>query len=99
MFDNDRYVTKEVQIHIPLFLQNLMWYMIETMIIDTKDHLQVFQFESTLQDGKPKQKIIHTQEKPPYIKEDILTSREPINLKVYVIDNRTHSTMLLASEY
>jgi hypothetical protein len=50
-------------------------------------------------DGVILQKIIHEQEQPVYKKEYIIPSEHPVNLKVYVIDDEDHSTMLLSSEY
>jgi hypothetical protein len=65
----------------------------------TADYLQVFELTF---DG-PTLTIKHFQEVPQYIsiKEQTLLNIDNIkkNLKVYVIDDVDHSTMLLASEY
>ena len=45
------------------------------------------------------QHIVHTQEQPPYRYELDVHCKCAIDAKVYVIDDKTHSTMLLASEY
>ena len=46
------------------------------------------------------QKIAHIQEEPEYKREYLLNSDIPIFIgKIFVIDDKTHSTMLLASEY
>jgi len=46
-----------------------------------------------------KQKITHTQEVPEYKKEYIFNTGTVITAKIFVIDDKTHSTMLLAEEY
>jgi len=99
MFDNQKYITKGISIEIPLYLQNIMWYMIETMRVEQKDYLQVFTLERTVIDSEVQQKIIHTQEEPDYRYEFCFKSDSPVNAKIFVIDEETHSTMLLASEY
>ena len=42
---------------------------------------------------------VHTQEQPPYRHELDIPYKYATDAKVYVIDDKTHSTMLLASEY
>ena len=59
------------------------------------DYLQVFSLSS--ENGK--QKITHTQEVPEYKKEYIFNTGTAITAKIFVIDDKTHSTMLLAEEY
>ena len=44
-------------------------------------------------------KIVHEQEIPEFRREYHLPSENPINAKVYIIDDNDHSTMLLAEEY
>ncbi len=95
MFENDRYITKGVGADIPLWLQNLMWLAVDTMEVEKKDYLQVFNLSSEA----GKQKIVHIQEEPPYEHEYIINTDSNINAKVYVIDDGDHSTMLLSEEY
>lgn len=45
------------------------------------------------------QHIVRTQEQPPYRYELDVPCTDSVDEKVYVIDDGTHSTMLLASEY
>ena len=99
MFNNNRYVTKGVTSTIPEFLQSILWYAIDTMPITKKDYLQIFELSPTINDGVQKQKIIHIQEQPAYRKDFIITTKECITTKVYVIDEGTHCIMLLANEY
>ena len=48
-------------------------------------------------DGK--QLIVHTQEEPEYEKEYVLNITPITTGKVFVIDDNTHSTMLMNYEY
>ncbi|WP_091164684.1 DUF960 family protein [Paenibacillus sp. 1_12] len=99
MFDGTKYVTPGIQREVPVFLQNILWYLIETMEVPEKHPLQVFQFESIIEDGKRKQQIVHSQEQPDYRKHYAISTRSIVIGKVYVIDDATHCTMLLADEY
>ena len=58
-------------------------------------HYQVFRLSA--ESGM--QKITHSQEQPEYSKEYLFPSEEPITAKIFVIDDETHTTMLLAEEY
>jgi hypothetical protein len=95
MFQNDRYVTKGIANTLSVPMQMLLWYLIDTMEKE-KDYLQVFELEP---DGE-KQKIIHTPEQPPFRSEPLLNFGEPpVRAKIFVIDDKDYSTMLLAEEY
>ncbi len=100
MFQN-RYMTKGISSEIPFYLQNLMWIMIESMEVEKKDYLQIFELSKTVADGKVFQKIIHRQEQPEYEKSVTVLANEKdiVEKKVYVIDDVSHCTMLLAEEY
>jgi hypothetical protein len=95
MFNNERYLTRGVEATIPAWLQNLLWYAVETMEVEKQDYLQVF----TLTAENDRQKIRHVQEDPPYEKVYAIDTDVPLTTKVFVIDDATHSTMLLAEEY
>ena len=46
------------------------------------------------------QKIMHIQEEPEYEREYLIISDTPFFVgKIFVIDDETHSTMILAEEY
>ena len=45
------------------------------------------------------QHIVHEQEQPPYRYELDVPCDDAVNAKLFVIDDLTHSTMLLAEEY
>ena len=60
-----------------------------------QDYLQVF----SLSCDYGRQRIKHMQEMPEYAREYIIDVETPVKAKVFVIDDETHSTMLLAEEY
>lgn len=71
-----------------------MWELIRSLPVD-KDYLQVFSLSE--KDGK--QVLIHSQEEPEYKKEYVLNLTSVTTGKVFVIDDKTHSTMLMNYEY
>ena len=94
-FKNDRFITRGVAENLNPLLVMALWELIDSMTIQ-QDYLQVF----VLSEEKGKQKIEHIQEVPEYKREYLITLDIPIFTgKVFVIDDETHSTMLLASEY
>ena len=95
MFNNQRYATRGVTTTVPLVLQIILWDLIDSMEVAEKDYLQVFRLSA--ESGK--QKITHSQEEPDYCKEYLFPSEEPITAKIFVIEDETHTTMLLAEEY
>ena len=95
MFQNQRYATSGINSELPLLTQIILWGLIDTMEVVRKDYLQVFLLSA---DGE-NQRIIHEQEQPEYRKEYLLPSENPVTAKVFVIDDESHSTMLLAEEY
>ena len=94
MFSSKRYLTQGVQSKIPIELQLFMWECIDSMP-EPKDYFQVFRFRAV----DNFQCITHITETPEYQKKYKFASSNPITAKVYVIDDETHSTMLLAEEY
>lgn len=95
MFNNPKFLTRGIESGIPSWLVRLMWHMVLTMEAEAKDYLQVFRLTKT----PTGQHIIHTQEQPLYRYELDVRCTDAVDEKVYVIDDGTHSTMLLASEY
>ena len=94
MTESKRFLTCGVDETIPLELQLFMWECIERMPAP-KDYLQVFEL-------KPVgclQSITHSSEEPEYRMEYLLPLDTPIKEKLYIIDDGTHTTMLLSSEY
>lgn len=94
IFSNQKFITRGVAENIPIPLQLLMWEMIQDLPVD-KDYLQVFSLSE--KDGE--QLIVHTQEEPEYEKEYVLNITPITTAKVFVIDDNTHSTMLMNYEY
>lgn len=94
-FQNRRLITKGVDENISPLLQLFMWQCIDNLP-PPLDYLQVFTL--TIYDGKLK--VVHEQEEPAYHKEYLLNTGAPFYIgKIFVIDDETHSTMLLAEEY
>ncbi len=93
MFKNAKYLTRRVQLEIPVELQIFMWSCIKS--VPEPDYLQIFKLESM----KTMQKITHEQEQSPFKREYLIPTKRFITAKVYVIDDGEHSTMLLAEEY
>lgn len=94
MFNNKRYISRGVNDSIPLELQLFMWTCID-QLPEERDNLQIF----TLEQVGTMQSITHMQEQPEYKKVYLIQSEKPIVEKIYAIDDSTHSTMLLSSEY
>ena len=80
--------------NIPPLMQSILWELIFKLPVD-KDYLQVFNLSA---EGD-KQIIRHTQEVPEYNQEYVFEFENPVTEKIFVIDDETHTTMLLASEY
>lgn len=100
MFDK-KYITRGINLEIPLYLQLLMWDMIKSMKVEKQDYLQVFKLERVNAEGKVFQKITHSQEQPEYENTllIIVYDDKAVDNKVFVIDDYEYCTMLLAEEY
>ena len=94
MFQNKRFLTRGVQAEIPIELQLFLWICIDQLPKE-RDYFQVFKLDVC----NGKQHIHHFSEQPEYSKEYTIDLANPVNQKVYVIDDIDHSTMLLAEEY
>lgn len=94
-FQNKQLITLGVYERIPESLQLLLWMMADDPV--EQDYLQVFDLQKAA-DGIL---ICHSQEDPFY--ENIVKveceAEFGFKEKVYIIDDETHSTMLLAEEY
>ncbi len=102
MFNSKRYMTNGVLQKIPVEIQILAWTMIDELKnkVETVDYLQVFELVAKCDStGKSELLIKHSQEQPPYKAEVTINCGTITKEKIYVIDDQTHSTMLLASEY
>ena len=94
MFQNKRFLTRGVQAEVPMELQLFLWNCID-QLSEERDYFQVFKLD--VHNGK--QHIRHFSEQPEYSQDYMIDLANPVNQKVYVIDNTDHSTMLLAEEY
>ena len=95
MFDDQKFLTRRIESEIHSRLKNLISHMVLTMEVEEKDYLQVF----TLTKTPTGQHIVHEQEQPPYRYELDVPCDDAVDAKVFIIDDLTHSTMLLAEEY
>ena len=95
MFENQKFLTRGVMAEIPSWLIDLIWCIVFSMKTEHKDYLQVF----TLTKTPTGQHIVHEQEQSPYRYELDVPCDDAVNAKVFIIDDLTHSTMLLTEEY
>lgn len=101
MFDNERFMTKGIQDNISLELQLFMWSCIDTLKWKEKevDSLQVFELSIEKRNDIIFQNLEHRQEAPEYKKVYKIPSKAAINEKIFVIDDGSHTTMILAEEH
>lgn len=91
----NRYITRGIAAEVPPWLQNLMWFLWDSMAVEHKDYLQIFKLSRSAET----QRIVHLQEQPPYRKELAIPAPDAINAKIYIIAENDYETMLLADEY
>ena len=95
MFTSKRLITSNISREIPLGWIAFLWQYVDKLPIE-QDYLQIFELSE--KDGF--QKIVHTQECPPYRKEYLFSPFFPVvTAKIYIINDETHATMLFANEY
>lgn len=105
MFDNQRYITRGINASLGAALVLFIWALIDEMREQNEhpvDYLQVFDlWPEEDASGSAIQGVMHTQEEPEYqaIYNIYLPDVPPVKAKVFVIDDQTHTTMLLAEEY
>lgn len=103
MFDHTRYVTRGITATLPPILVVFLWQLIDNRRDSGEelDYLQVFQLCRDASGSGNIQLIQHSQEMPDYrANHQVMLLDDPaVNTKVFVIDDVTHSTMLLAEEY
>ena len=93
-FESTRYSTSEIAADLPLDLQILLWGLID-QLQEEKDYLQIFDLTLTDQG----QRIVHSQEQPPYRAEYTIPTLASRQGKVFVVDDGTHTTMLWSHQY
>lgn len=97
MSNKQRYLTRGINENIPIELQCYLWNLIDTMAVDEKDYLQVFDIKNT----DTGLEITHSQECPEYSKIHRIHNyfNDTVDIKIFVIDSDDYSTMLFAHEY
>lgn len=103
MFNKDKYITSHANETLPLVLQVAMWENINKRRENKVqlDYLQVFELSIENKEGRLIQLIKHSQEQPKKTETYRVECDgfEPIQDKVFVIDDGDYSTMLMASDY
>ena len=67
----------------------------DSMEVPERDYLQIFRLAC---DGS-RQRIEHAQEQPEYKHVVVIPDEQPVDAKVYIIEDPDHIIMLLADEY
>ena len=102
MFDKyNRYTTKGVEREIPIELQLFLWDCVDKLkdLGEELDYLQVFELTKERVNDIFFQRIEHNQEVPEYSKDYNIFPTEMVDVKVYVVDESSAITMMLAMEY
>lgn len=102
MFKNNRYITRGVRYQVPIEQQLMMWAIIDDFLqkdIEV-DYLQVMRLSLMVDEaGIKKQLIKHHQEVPTYVQSYLVSVDNIISENIFIIDDGTNTTMMLASEY
>ena len=100
MFSNAGYMTRRFADEIPMGQQLFMIETINTYRNNSNvDYLQVFELSEVIVNGRTCQRIVHSQERPPYKKVYTIETDEVVRQKIFVIDDEDYHTFLLAEEY
>ena len=98
MFKNERYLTVGIANTLPPWMVFMLWDSIDNMETPV-DYLQVFSVSYEEKDGLSHLTIVHSQENPEYTQTYTAVSQDKVNAKIFVIDDGSYSTMMLAEEY
>ena len=93
MVTKNNYISRGVDLSIPRELQLFIWRCMENLP-ESHDDVQIFELK---QKGKL-QSITHRTVEPDYRRNYDLSMEDPITQKIYVVEQKDFSTMLLASE-
>lgn len=99
---NNRYITRGVNSILSIQLQLLIWNLIDTLeqVKNIElDYLQVFRLNRITDNETCNLVITHSQEVPPYEKKYMFHIDNPIDVKIFIIDDEKCTTMLLEEEY
>ena len=99
--EKKRYETKGINTKLNPVYRYILWSLIDSLKEEMKlDSLQVFEFVCEKDEqGRYIQKLTHSQEENLYSKTYDFPVEEPVNEKVYVIDDGEQCTMLFDEEY
>ena len=97
----NRYITSGIQNEIPLEIQQFIWNCIDVLKDQGKvlDYLQVFEITKERIADVLVQKIEHTQEIPKYKMTYKVFFTEMVDDRIFVIDDKEYSIMMLSKEY
>ena len=100
-FGGAKYATRGIANEINIFLQIILWDLIEQkkQRHEPLDYLQIFELSTTAIRGYDRQKIIHRQEQPPFSRTHYYDIPETYQGKIWVIDSGEYVTMLFPHEY
>lgn len=103
MFENPRYMTRGIQENVSLDLQIILWRLIDDRKVKGHklDYLQVFELSSETVGEQTLQIVLHRQEQPQYRSTHrFVPIQHPLEkIRIWVVDDGEHSTMLFPSEY
>ncbi|WDL99185.1 DUF960 family protein [Alicyclobacillus sp. ALC3] len=103
MFDPPRYATRGVMGTLPQDVQFTLWAMVDLLCLQSgvkPDYLQVFELSPFMDRASElNQAIRQSQEQPCYVATNLMRVSAPVAVKVFIIDDGEHATMMLASEY
>lgn len=97
MCDKNKYTTKEINEKISLIHVMLMFELVHDMNIK-KDYLQIFKLFVD-NENKNLQIVEHSQEQPYYTRLHKFITLNPVEAKIYVVDDGEYSVMMFADEY
>ncbi|MCU7201196.1 DUF960 domain-containing protein [Turicibacter sanguinis] len=92
-----RYLTHGINEQIPINIQLFCWQCYDAAkVTGNYDYLQVFELKQL---DEQTQQVEHRQEVPEYKQIYYLKSTNPINQKIFIIEEGEYVAMLLAEEY
>lgn len=95
MLTRKRRVTQSINKAVPNTLQNLLWYLIESMEVESMNRVQVFELKRKWHEGKLKQHIVHSQEQPAYRKEVLIGLSRTVEGRICVIGGAGTSLIMV----
>lgn len=96
--NGNRYITTRVAEQIHPIIIMLLWELIEDIPEQQRDYLQILKLSVDATDSRH-QLVEHTQEKPYYKNNKMFYTLNPVNAKLYFIDDGTVQMMMFVDEY